>query len=139
MITEEQYYRGYDRVYARELTDEIRSNVKILISKVNELIRLMAKDGIELETNPITKSGLNSGWRPPAVNARTKNAAVRSNHMTGKAVDLYDPEGEIDEWCIANLDALKRLGLYMEHPSATKGWCHLQSTPPRSGRQVFYP
>ena len=34
---------------------------------------------------------------------------------------------------------LKDLGLWLEHPAATKGWAHVQTKPPRSGRRVFYP
>ena len=35
--------------------------------------------------------------------------------------------------------SLASLGLWMEHPLATKGWCHLQVVSPRSGMRVFYP
>ena len=48
-------------------------------------------------------------------------------------------EGEIDAWCMDHLDFLAEAGLWLEHPSATKGWCHLQQVPPKSGRRVFYP
>jgi hypothetical protein len=40
---------------------------------------------------------------------------------------------------MANLAVLEELQLWLEHPDATPGWCHLQILPPRSGRRVFYP
>jgi hypothetical protein len=59
--------------------------------------------------------------------------------MTGKACDLYDPDGVIDDWLYTFLPANPKLGLFMEHPACTKGWAHVQTVPPRSGKVVFYP
>lgn len=59
--------------------------------------------------------------------------------MTGQAVDLYDPDGALDDWCLAHPERLAEAGLWQEHPAATKGWLHLQSIPPRSRNRVFYP
>ena len=59
--------------------------------------------------------------------------------MTGHAIDISDPEGDLDEWCLEHQDVLQTIGLWMEHPSATKGWCHVQTIPPKSGRRCFYP
>jgi hypothetical protein len=59
--------------------------------------------------------------------------------MTCQACDLYDPEGDIDEWALARPEVLARIGLWQEHPSATKGWAHFQIIPPKSGNRVFYP
>ena len=76
----------------------------------------------------------------PAINESTPGAAVRSLHITCQAVDLYDPDGSLDAWLLDNADTvLKDLGLWLEHPAATKGWAHVQTKPPRSGRRVFYP
>jgi hypothetical protein len=59
--------------------------------------------------------------------------------MTGQAIDLADPDGDLDEWCLEHPDMLELYGLWQEHPSATKGWAHLQSVPPKSGKRCFYP
>jgi hypothetical protein len=128
-----------DKLYSYELTEEIIENAKSLLARVNKLMFVLANYQVELEVHPKTKSLVSSGWRPPQVNADTRGAAPKSKHMSGLAVDIYDPEGEIDSFCMTNLDKLEKLGLWMEHPSATKGWCHLQSVPPRSGNRVFYP
>jgi len=95
--------------------------------------------GVYLDPDPVTGTLVSSGWRPPAVNANTKGAARRSKHMTCEAVDVNDDNGELDEWCMSNLDYLEEVGIWMEHPSATKGWSHFQIVPPKSGNRIFYP
>jgi hypothetical protein len=138
-ITLEQYFMGRDVLYGAELTGKHRENAAITTERINKLLKELAKAGVEIEENPKTKSALTSGWRPLKVNSATPNAAERSKHITCRAGDIYDPEGEIDEWCMKNLSRLEVLGLWMEHPSATKGYCHVQIVPPPSNNRVFYP
>jgi hypothetical protein len=139
IITPLMYYRGRDKVYANQLTPELRANALRTIESVNKLIGLMANDGITLESSPLTLTPVSSGWRPVAINAATPGAAARSLHITCQAIDLYDPEGVIDDWCMSHMQELADNKLYLEHPAATKGWCHLQIRAPRSGNRVFYP
>lgn len=138
-ITEAMYFMGRDRIHAAELTPELRANAQALLGRVNVLLGRMAASRIAPENSPHTRTPVTSGWRPSKINERTPGAAPRSHHMRCNAIDLYDPEGVLDDWCMDNLDALMNLGLYLEHPSATKGWCHLQAVAPRSGKRVFYP
>ncbi|WP_310610571.1 hypothetical protein [Limnohabitans sp.] len=139
IITPLMYYRGRDKMYANQLTPELRANAARTLTLVNKLIVLMAQDGITLEPSPLTLTPVSSGWRPVAINAATPGAAARSLHITCEAIDLYDPEGELDDWCMSHLQHLQDCALYLEHPAATKGWCHLQTRAPRSGNRVFYP
>jgi len=136
MLLISDYWMGRDSKYRSECTGVIRANADDLLRKVNSLLAL---NGLKPENSPATGSPITSGWRPPALNATVPGAAPRSKHMTGQAVDLYDPEGELKDWCENNLSELDRAGLWMEHASACKGWIHLQSIPPRSGRRIFYP
>ena len=123
------YWMGRDKKYPAAWNAEIEGNAVDLLDRVNALLISFGED-----------RKVNSGWRPPEVNASTPNAAPKSKHMTGHAVDLADPEGDLDEWCADNDgERLVAHGLWMEHPAATKGWCHLQSLPPKSGKRVFYP
>lgn len=139
MITLEQFYQGRDRAYRDELTLDIIQDATLTVERVNELLAHAAAAGVTLHRRPDNGSLVNSGWRPAAVNSKTPGAAPMSKHMKGQACDVYDPEGELDEWCLANADVLEEIGLWQEHPSATKGWCHVQTVPPRSGNRVFYP
>jgi hypothetical protein len=140
MITLTQYWMGRNVSNALELTPDIQREAAFTVILVNKILERMQQAKVPLELSPDTKSLVASGWRPPSVNARTPNAAVRSLHMKGQAVDLYDPDGALDEWLFSEQDgALRELGLWLEHPAATKNWAHLQTLPPRSGRRVFYP
>jgi hypothetical protein len=121
---------GRDAEYPLAMTPDIEHNAEILLGLVNILL---------------TRYGghpkVRSGWRPPAVNAATPNAAPNSKHMSGQAIDLADPDGDLDDWLMSAIgqDHLATIGLWMEHPAATKGWSHLQSVPPKSKNRVFYP
>lgn len=137
-ITIEDYWMGRDKAYPAECTDEIRKNAERTVSLVNLLLFHAVNDELVLIASN-KRSLVNSGWRPAAVNAATKGAAKKSNHMLGLACDVSDPTGSLDKWCMANLHELEEIGLWMEHPSATPGWCHLQTVPPGSGRRVFTP
>lgn len=132
----EDYWMGRNDTHPDDLSPEIVRNATHLLRRVNTMLALVQ---MVIEPHPVTRTPISSGWRPPSVNANTPNAAPRSKHMTGDAVDIYDPDGELDDWCMEHLDILAECGLWLEHPSATKGWSHLQQVPPRSGRRAFYP
>jgi hypothetical protein len=127
-MTLADYWMKRDRLFPGDLTVEVVGNAAILIERVHKLLAVFGEE-----------RDITSGWRPPAVNGNTPGAAQKSKHITGQAVDLADPDGDLDEWCLEHPDVLELYGLWQEHPSATKGWCHLQSVPPKSQKRVFYP
>jgi hypothetical protein len=127
MIEIRQYWMGREVKYANQLTGEYINNAKSLLEKVNKLMKMYGR-----------YPSVNSGWRPPEVNAAVGGAKL-SNHMTCHAIDLNDDDGSLDAWCFTNLDKLEACGLYLEHPSKTPRWCHLQDVAPKSGRRVFMP
>jgi hypothetical protein len=141
MITVDDYFMGRRETHPLALTPDIERNATRTVNVANALLARAMSAGIHLGTNPKTGSGVNSGWRPPALNAATKGAATNSKHMTGMAVDVYDPDGKIDAWLMteAGQQALKDVGIWIEHPDATPGWSHWQIVPPGSGRRVFHP
>lgn len=132
MISKAELLQGRDKSFAAEYTQQISDNLDVLLEKIN-VIR--AAYGLPLKVN--------SGWRPPSVNALTAGASPNSNHCLGLAIDLNDPAGDFFHWCLANLDLLTAAGLYMEHPNWTRtkngGWVHLQCIPPKSKKRIFIP
>ena len=128
MITLADYFMGRDQQYAAELTEALRVNAGIVVARAN---LVLARAGL--------KRGVNSGWRPAAVNASIPNAAKESKHVLCHAIDIDDDDGALDAWCMANPRALEEIGLWLEHPAATPRWCHLQTVPPKSGKRVFHP
>lgn len=139
MIDLAEYLMGRDVTHALEFSPAIRANALITIDITNRLLALAKGAGVVI-TPRAGGTLVNSGWRPPSLNATTQGASATSLHMTGEAVDLYDPAGVIDGWCTRVADTvLKSLGLWLEHPDFTPGWCHLQCRPPRSGNRIFRP
>lgn len=148
MITLTDYWTGpdarrRDQEYAGDLTEAIAQAATVTVMRVSELLARAEAAGVSLDRHPVTGSLVSSGWRPPQINAATAGAAAKSKHMTGHACDVYDPDGDLDQWCMDNLHELQAIGLWLEHPGATKGWCHLQTVPPgrppRPDVRVFWP
>lgn len=141
MLALDAYLMGRDKLYPLAYGPAIEAEARRTVELVNQLLRIAIDAGVGMEPSPKTGTLITSGWRSPEINAAIPNAAPKSHHMAGRAVDLYDPDGELDDWLMSDAGqaALTEIGLWMEHPSATKGWCHLQAVPPRSGRRVFYP
>lgn len=129
MITERQYWMNRDTKYAEELTGEIEANAAELLGKVNNLLAALGWPDPEVR----------SGWRPPAVNDATRNAAAGSKHLTGQAIDLADNDRALARAIMMEPDVLQQFGLYMEDCRWTPSWVHLQSVPPKSGKRIFIP
>jgi trimethylamine:corrinoid methyltransferase-like protein len=131
------------RAVLNELNDTHLANVNILVPRINDLLERFG------EYRAVT-----SGIRTMAdhtriykeINAKRKAQGLperpvpmSSKHLSCEAVDLEDANDKLKNWCMKNLDILEEIGLWMEHPSATDTWCHLQCVAPKSGNRVFYP
>lgn len=119
--------------------EELQANARDMLESVNDLMRLALADGVEFKINPRTHSCISGstlgGYRP----ATCAVGAPSSAHRQALAVDIYDPDNTIDDWCIANRGKLEACGIYLEHPDATLGWSHWTIRAPKSGNRVFYP
>ncbi len=109
-------------------------NALKLTARVSELLSAYGKD--------LT---VTSGWRPKSYNLQI-GGSTNSHHCTCLAIDLWDPDKAFGLWCMANLNRLKEIGLYMEalttthkSPEKEKRWVHLQAIAPKSGSTVFNP
>lgn len=119
-----------ERLNSDELTKSVKDNAIVLLNKVNQLLQ-------ELKIFDVKVS---SGFRPSAVNAKVKGAAKKSLHMSGRAVDIQDPENKIAHKILANPDILKKYDLWMEDPSVTSNWCHLDNgTRTERALRIFKP
>lgn len=109
-----------DRIRHPEYTEEVVSNARALLDKVNGLLTEIG----------VTSVKVSSGFRPSSVNAGISNAAKRSYHMLGRAVDLLDDGNQnLARKISTRPDLLKKYGLWLEDPASTIGkntnWCHL--------------
>lgn len=132
LITLENYFTSFgrykDRAKSKERTKEVEDNAKELLERVNALL-----DHLEIK-----KIDISSGFRPSEVNATIANAAKKSAHTTGEALDLVDDKDQSLCKKITK-DLLNQFDLYREDSDYTKGWCHLQTRKTGSGKRIFKP
>jgi hypothetical protein len=122
-ITITQYLMGRDKQYT--LPPEVVPNATELLKRVNKLLEIYTA-----ATGKVVDR-VNSGWRPPQINAATLGAAKKSNHMIGMAIDMGDPDGLLDKWLTtpAGVSALSTCDLWIEGAAHTPTWTHFQSKP----------
>lgn len=135
MITIEEYAGKW--IDHKDFTSERRENAKSLLEQVNPLLEKALSEDVEVKTNPVTGSLVSGtqygGFRPQSCPI----GASKSCHKTGEAIDIYDPQGKLDDWLTDEI--LTEYNLYRESPAYTKGWCHLSTRSPKSGRRTFIP
>jgi hypothetical protein len=103
-----------ERAKSPECTAEVILNAKVLLAKINSLLKELGLSDVKVS----------SGFRPSGANAAA-GGSKKSNHMLGKACDLSDPNGTIDELLDESDVLLKRYGLWQENSEKTIGWAHL--------------
>lgn len=120
------------RAKLEDLSEEIQNNLKILLERIN-IVRKMYGKAMKV----------NDGLRLPQ--HQPKNAAKTSKHLIGAAIDIDDDDaGTLWNWVKNNLELMKSVGLWMEHPNWTHNkkygtWMHFQIYPPKSGKRIFIP
>jgi len=67
-----------------------------------------------------------------------KRPPLGSAHCFGAAMDILDEDGSVFA-TLSKPENLIRFGIYLEAKSATPNWCHVQITPPKSGKRIFIP
>ncbi len=117
-----------------DLKEQYLKNAALITSKASELLSAYGKE-----------AAITSGWRPLSYNLQV-GGSKNSKHITMQAVDLWDPEKKLGEWCVANIERLKEVGIYMESLATThassdpkKRWVHWQCVAPKSGSIIFNP
>lgn len=138
MITKAQYFGSKPKPLAHE------ANADRLLARVAILHKRAAEDGVYgYWIDPDTGSQISGskggsgdgGYRTPD----STTGAKSSTHRTGDGVDTFDPDRALCAWCVMHPEELDKLGLYMEDPRWTPGWCHLQQIKPASGKRVYIP
>jgi hypothetical protein len=111
-----------------ETTDEIQANLADLLIKINKIRLAYGK--------PMT---VTSGLRSTADQTRINPSAPKSKHLSGQAIDIYDPSGEIKVWIKDNEKFIEEIGFWFEDFSSTPTWVHFQTVAPKSGKRFFIP
>lgn len=113
-----------------DTTPEIDANLAELLKRINVVRKAYAKP-------MVVTSGLRSQQQQQDLIAAGKSNAPKSNHLTGKAVDILDKDGQLHQWCKDSTDLLAKIGLWMEERQGP--WQHFQSCPPKSKKRWFNP
>lgn len=127
-ISKDELLKGRDQQYPNDYTQEISDNLNKFLIPINKIRDAWGKPMI-----------VNSGWRPPAINAATPGAAAHSKHEIGLAADISDPDGSLWMWVLENLQLMKDLDIFMEDKRWTPGWTHFGLGQPASGHRIFVP
>ena len=135
MITLAQYVGVWSN--SKDWTDITEANAIHLLEKVNALLDDYAQVKGIININPKTKSEVSGetggGFRPQDYPV----GASKSTHKTGQGVDIYDYNDKFKTWLMKNIELLHKHELYMEHPSFTDSWVHLQTRATKN--RVFFP
>lgn len=115
-----------------EATEEVKKNAAVLLDLVNQLLR-------ELGLDPSTMT-ISSGFRTSEANGSIPNAAKKSLHMSGLAIDISDPDDSLDKLITSKPEILDKYGLWLENSNSTPKWTHLDKGV-RSQRKIriFHP
>lgn len=117
MITLVDYYMGRDKDYPDEfIAGNVEDNAKFLLHQVNTFLASIEVDEVEVR----------SGWRPKEINEKV-GGSPRSGHLVGRAIDLSDPLGGLSAVIMDNPEKLRSVQLWMEDPTFTIGWVHLDN------------
>lgn len=118
-----------------DATEERKANARELCDKANDLLVEAEAHGVEIRTNWRTKTVVSGdqygGFRPQDCPIGAPNSA----HKNGMAVDIWDPDNELDNYVTDAI--LEAHDLYREAPSKTPKWCHLQTRPTKN--RTFLP
>ena len=126
-IQKSELLQGRDIQYPTDYAPQISANLDALLVPMNQIRDHWAEPMV-----------INSGWRPPAVNAAC-GGALGSKHMEGLACDISDQYGILWAWVLLHLDLMQQLKIYLEDKRWTKSWVHFQLGGPASGHRIFIP
>lgn len=141
MILIEDYWKGRDKDFPDEFTEEVQTNGEDIIKRVNKFLEMAKREGI-------IRTQISSGWRPAKLNDATSNAAKKSNHIKANACDIYDPDRKLAQWMVLNKLNLDVCGLWAEDPrwcakkrqdGTIDYWVHLQRVSPASNKLIYIP
>lgn len=123
-----------------DLPKEHQDNCMILLERINKIRQAYGK--------PMQVS---SGYRSMEDHLRIyKNKGItdpnkipmQSKHLSAAAIDIADPNQELQKWCLNNISLLENVELWCEDFSATSkpsAWVHMQIFPPKSNKRFFIP
>lgn len=134
MITMDELLKGksYD-----SQSKEVRTNLSVLLYRIN-LLRTAYDKSMIVTSGLRTKEDQIRIYAEKGVMDMSK-IPMGSSHLTGGAVDISDPQQELQKYVKNNLEFVADIGLWFEDFKYSKNWVHAQVIAPASGRRFFIP
>jgi uncharacterized protein YcbK (DUF882 family) len=111
-------------------SEDIKNNLNILFEKSNKLRNIYGKPMIVTSGLRTTDDHLRI-YKEKAEKAGIpfdeSEVPMRSKHLYGQAVDIFDPNADLYNWCLSNEKILVEIGLWLEHRQGV--WQHFQIVP----------
>ncbi len=121
---------------------DIKENLKVLHYRINIVRKIWRKP-------MVVTSGLRSKEdhlriykniaRRKGKEFDIRKVPMRSKHLFGQAIDIYDPNKQLQQWIKDNIDVMEAIGFWFESFDHTPNWVHFQIIPPGSGKRFFIP
>ena len=124
-ITKEDVLR--EKIKEKDLSSEMQANLEILVKKINELVAAYGKS-VTVSSGFRSKEDQIRVYKQKGITDISK-IPMHSKHLSCQAIDIADPNKELQKWCKKNEKTLKSIGLWMEDFSATPTWVHFQIVP----------
>lgn len=119
MITREEILKG------NECPPELEENLKLLLERMNN-VRAHYGKPMQITSGLRTKEDHLRIYKQKGITDKSK-IPMKSKHLFCLACDVYDPSGELNEWCTSNEDLLRDIGIWLE--TRQGNWQHFQVWP----------
>jgi len=110
-----------------DLSEEIQTNLNKLLPIINN-VRTLYGHPMTVSSCVRTMDEHLAIYAKKGITDKSK-IPMKSKHLYGLAVDIYDPNKELQKWCLSNEQTLKEIGVWMESFDATPNWVHFQIVP----------
>lgn len=145
MISMDEILRG--KVKLSDLPQDHRDNLAILLERINKVRAAYGKP-MQVTSGYRTLGDHLRIYRELARDHKfpfkdgvyvEAKVPMRSKHLYGLAVDIFDPDKKLKEWILDNVTLMEEIGFWFEDFSVTTNWVHFQVEAPRSGKRFFTP
>ena len=133
MISWKEILNGYKE---EDIPKDVLANLKELHRRINLVRDLYGKPMKPTSVYRSMEDHLRI-YKEKGITDKAK-IPMKSKHLFGEAIDVYDPKGELMDWCMSHVSDLETIQLWCEERDSTPR-VHFQIVPPKSGNRFFKP
>lgn len=118
-----------------DLPKGIQANLKVTLERVNKIRTEWGKP-MQVTSGIRTIEDHLRIYKEKGI-TDLKKIPMQSKHLTGQAIDVFDPKLELTAWLKKEPKHLEEAQLWCE--DGNSNWTHFQTLPPLSGNRWFKP